>query len=178
MTRREASRAEAARKNAARKNAARRKRTPLPASIKANHLLPTFSHFLAVRDIELSTLDVRAAFAAMIAYHAEIAVDGRSHDAGTDTLLFQAGPMRRHKTRAAHAVVNVTRQLYGGAGNSQQLGLTLRYPKATFDGAFSIWSHLTERGVAGALAKALAELEARGVLAASATGVDVDVARF
>src|SRR5687767_14546837 len=100
-------------------------RSSAPAAIRTSDVLSGFRRFADSRELSLDELMPLEALELMVAFFGEVRVEKRSIADKTDALLFQAGsggpPERRHTS------VNVTRQLYGGAGRSQPLGVDFQF---------------------------------------------------
>lgn len=90
----------------------------------------------------LDELEPIAGLHASASFFESVRVEGKSISDKTDALLFQAGsggpPERRHTS------ISVVRQLYAGAGKSQQLTVEWSYDPAILDldaRKISMWSH-------------------------------------
>ena len=144
---------------------ARRKRKPLAAVIRANVLGPTFERFLAVHELDLDRFDALAALEAMRAFYEAVSVEGRAFADGTDLLLFQAGTFGASGKRKT--IINVTRQLYDGAGKSQQLGLDVGYDVALVDFGdwkLTLWNNKVPGSTSDFVTRAMTDLASRGPL--------------
>lgn len=136
-------------KTSARPRVARNKGTDSATkNLPATKLLSSFKAFAKAKNVALNKrlMTPSLALEAMTSFYKEVRFAGYK-PGKTDTLLFQYATSRV----ANETYIDVTRQLYLGAGYSRQLSLTLVFAIDHLDfreSSSSIWSHKQSKPLA------------------------------